>query len=162
MNSHRDIMHNTLYFKRFIYKVLPVVFILCSLLFCITATAQNTPPPTHYTHEQKKDLGFEIARELRCPMAVNQNLFDSQSKIASELKGQIFLMLDEGQSKAVIIDFMVQRYGEKIRYMPALSSHTLLLWLIPIILVLLAIIGLFFFIQPTLKAQKMKQDSLHD
>ncbi|WP_232775022.1 MULTISPECIES: cytochrome c-type biogenesis protein [unclassified Shewanella] len=162
MNWHNGIMNGALRFKLLTQNVLSIALILLLLLFCVTATAQDTLAPTHYTHEQKRDIGFQIARELRCPMAVNQNLFDSQSKIASELKGQIFLMLDEGQSKAAIIDFMVLRYGEKIRYMPTLSSHTFILWFIPIILVLLAIIGLFFFVQPTLKPQKLTQDSPHD
>jgi cytochrome c-type biogenesis protein CcmH/NrfF len=162
MNWHSGTMNDKARFKLVAQNVLSTVLILLSLLFCIAASAQDNLAPTHYTDEQKRDIGFQIARELRCPMAVNQNLFDSQNKIASELKGQIFLMLDEGQSKAAIIDFMVVRYGEKIRYMPTLSSHTFMLWLIPIILVLLAIIGLFFFVQPTLKAQKLQQDTPHD
>ncbi|MCL1049725.1 cytochrome c-type biogenesis protein CcmH [Shewanella abyssi] len=162
MNWHSGKMAARTHFTQATQGVLSTVLILLSALFCITAFAQDSLVATHYTDTQKRDMGFEIARELRCPMAVNQNLFDSQSKIASELKGQIFLMLDEGQSKAAIIDFMVVRYGEKIRYMPALSSHTFMLWLIPIILVLLAIVGLFFFVQPTLKAQKLEQDTLHE
>lgn len=155
MNWHRGTINGAT-------RVLSTMFILLSALFCTIVFAQDSLAPTHYTDAQKRDIGFEIARELRCPMAVNQNLFDSQSKIASELKGQIFLMLDEGQSKAAIIDFMVQRYGEKIRYMPSLSSHTFMLWLIPIILVLLAIVGLFLLVQPTLKTQKLEQDTLHE
>ena len=38
-------------------------------------------------------------------------------------------MLDEGQSNQQIIDFMVDRYGEFVRYKPELNSHTWLLWL---------------------------------
>ncbi|MBR9728796.1 cytochrome c-type biogenesis protein CcmH [Shewanella intestini] len=107
------------------------------------ANAQQHETRQHYSAEQKKALGFEIARELRCPMAINQNLFDSQSQIASELKGQIFFMLEEGQSKNDIINFLVERYGEKIRYMPSLNNNTLFLWLFPLTLVIFSFIGIF-------------------
>jgi cytochrome c-type biogenesis protein CcmH/NrfF len=105
---------------------------------------------THYSKVEIRNLGFEIAKELRCPTSPNQNLFDSQSRIASELKGQIFLMLEQGKSKQAIIDFMVQRYGEKMRYLPSLNSGTVFLWLAPLLLVLMAIGGVYFFIRPKL------------
>ncbi|HCF2575926.1 TPA: cytochrome c-type biogenesis protein CcmH, partial [Pseudomonas aeruginosa] len=44
---------------------------------------------------------------------------------------EIFRMLDEGQSNQQIIDFMVDRYGEFVRYKPELNSHTWLLWFGP-------------------------------
>lgn len=138
-----------------------VAALLLSLFVGDNALANDSSTPTHYSSKQKHRLAVEIARELRCPMAVNQSLFDSQSKIASELKGQIFLMLDEGKSKTEIIDFMVVRYGEKIRYMPPLNNHTLLLWLLPILLVMLAIVGVYFFIRSSLAQQKNNQERPH-
>ncbi|MCL1140284.1 cytochrome c-type biogenesis protein [Shewanella pneumatophori] len=115
-----------------------------AVLLCISLSVQTSVQAAsdkiHYTPDQIRDLGFEIAHELRCPMSVNQNLFDSGAPIASELKGQIFLMLEQGESKAAIIDFLVQRYGEKIRYQPSFSSATAVLWLGPILL-LIGIVG---------------------
>lgn len=63
-------------------------------------------------------LSIDISKELRCPMATNQNLFESETAIASELKAQIYLMLQQGKSREQILDFMVERYGEQIRYQP--------------------------------------------
>ena len=104
--------------------------------------------PIAYTADEIRNLGLGISRRLRCPKSVNQNLLDSQAPIASELKAQIFLMLNQGHSEEYIVNFMVERYGEKIRYMPSLSSGTTLLWLAPLLLVLLAILSVFFFIRP--------------
>ena len=119
----------------------------------------NLSAPTHYSKVEIRELGFEIAKELRCPTSPNQNLFDSQSRIASELKGQIFLMLEQGNSKQTIIDFMVQRYGEKMRYLPSLNSGTAFLWLAPLLLVLLAIGGVYFFIRPELIVSSRAESS---
>ncbi len=107
-----------------------IVFLLSCSLFSKIADASEI---TH-SSEQIKAMTVEIAGELRCPMATNQTLFDSQAAIANELKAEIYLQLEQGKSKTEIIDFMVSRYGEKIRYMPSLNSGTMALYLIPLLL----------------------------
>ena len=73
----------------------------------------------------------ELTRELRCPKCQNQDIADSNAPIAADLRREIYRMLGEGQSNPQIIDFMVQRYGEFVRYKPALNAHTWLLWFGP-------------------------------
>ncbi|QNH97618.1 cytochrome c-type biogenesis protein [Shewanella algae] len=90
-------------------------------------------------------LSIDISKELRCPMATNQNLFESETAIASELKAQIYLMLQQGKSREQILDFMVERYGEQIRYQPTLNAGTALLWLGPVLLLLVLPGVLLFF-----------------
>ncbi|MGI3003770.1 cytochrome c-type biogenesis protein [Shewanella algae] len=90
-------------------------------------------------------LSIDISKELRCPMATNQNLFESETAIASELKAQIYLMLQQGKSREQILNFMVERYGEQIRYQPSLNAGTALLWLGPIVLLLVLPGVLLFF-----------------
>ncbi|WP_051484631.1 cytochrome c-type biogenesis protein [Shewanella waksmanii] len=119
------------------------VMLLATLMLLPLAT-QAVEPRNYYSEAEIKTLGFDIAKSLRCPMATNQTLFDSQNQIANELKAEIFIQLEQGRSKQQIIDFMVARYGEKIRYMPSLSAGTAPLYLIPISLVLLVIIAALF------------------
>ena len=116
-------------------RILIVTILLCAFM-----------PPTIadtslYSSAEKRKLGFEIAQELRCPSSENRSLFDSQTQIANELKGHIFKKLDEGQSKQQIIDFMVARFGERIRYNPSINSGTFALWIVPFVLIILSIIG---------------------
>jgi cytochrome c-type biogenesis protein CcmH/NrfF len=112
-----------------------------------------------YTSDELHQLGFEIASELRCPIAINQNLLDSQSPIANELKGHIFQMLEQGQSKQTIIDFMVVRYGEKIRYQPSLNAGTAALWFLPFILLIAASIATLFMVKHSNQGQRPTKDS---
>ncbi len=107
-----------------------IVFLLSCCFFSKIADASEI---TH-SSEQIRAMTVEIAGELRCPMATNQTLLDSQAAIANELKAEIYLQLEQGKSKTEIIDFMVSRYGEKIRYMPSLNSGTMALYLIPLLL----------------------------
>ncbi len=73
----------------------------------------------------------ELTRELRCPKCQNQDIADSNAPIAADLRKEIFRMLGEGRSNQQIIDFMVDRYGDFVRYKPALSAKTWLLWFGP-------------------------------
>ncbi|MFS2161605.1 cytochrome c-type biogenesis protein [Pseudomonas sp. Pseusp122] len=73
----------------------------------------------------------ELTRELRCPKCQNQDIADSNAPIAADLRREIYRMLGEGQSNQQIIDFMVDRYGDFVRYKPALSARTWLLWFGP-------------------------------
>lgn len=85
----------------------------------------------------------ELTKELRCPKCQNQDIADSNAPIAADLRKEIFRMLGEGQTNQQIIDFMVDRYGDFVRYKPALSAKTWLLWFGPAGLLLggLVVIG---------------------
>ncbi len=79
-----------------------------------------------------------IAEELRCLVCQNETIAASQADLAVDLRKQIRLKLKAGQSQQQIIDFMVARYGDFVLYRPPLKASTLLLWLGPFALLLLA------------------------
>ena len=68
---------------------------------------------------------------MRCPKCQNQDIADSNAPIAADLRKEIFRMLGEGKDNQQIIDFMVDRYGDFVRYNPALTGKTALLWFGP-------------------------------
>jgi cytochrome c-type biogenesis protein CcmH len=84
-----------------------------------------------FKDEAERARYTELTRELRCPKCQNQDIADSNAPIASDLRKEIYRMLGEGQSNQQIIDFMVDRYGEFVRYKPELNAHTWLLWFGP-------------------------------
>ncbi|MFM2589211.1 cytochrome c-type biogenesis protein [Vibrio sp. TBV020] len=85
---------------------------------------------------QKTAIG--LAKSLRCPQCQNQNLVESNSPIAKDLRLIVFEKINQGESEQQVIDFMTARYGEFVLYKPAFSLSNALLWLAPIIL-----LGLF-------------------
>ncbi|WP_258406358.1 cytochrome c-type biogenesis protein [Shewanella halotolerans] len=107
------------------------------------ALAETHGNPQWRTPAQLKHQAIAIAAGLRCPMSTNQSLQDSQSPIANELKAEIYLQLEQGKTSDEIVDFMVARYGERIRYMPSLSAGTALLFFAPLCLLALAIFWYF-------------------
>lgn len=121
------------------------VIALTNILGATQARVQAEEATTWNTSAQLKRQTIAIAGTLRCPMAINQSLHDSQSPIANELKAEIYLQLEQGKTPDEIIDFMVARYGERIRYMPNLSVGTALLFFAP--LGLLAVVISWYLMQ---------------
>jgi cytochrome c-type biogenesis protein CcmH len=92
---------------------------------------------THeFADDSQRKRSYDLASVLRCPKCQNQNIAESNSPIADDLRGEIHRMLVAGRSDEQIIDFMVSRYGDFVLYDPPLSSRTVLLWLGPAALLL--------------------------
>lgn len=89
-----------------------------------------------FSDNNQRQRYHDLTSILRCPKCQNQNIAESSSPIASDLRGEIHRMLGAGQSDKQIIDFMVSRYGDFVLYDPPLSSRTALLWLGPATLLL--------------------------
>ncbi|MDR2452055.1 MAG: cytochrome c-type biogenesis protein CcmH [Candidatus Accumulibacter sp.] len=75
-----------------------------------------------------------IAAELRCLVCQNESLAASSADLARDLRREIRDMIRAGKSDAEIMDFMVDRYGDFVRYRPPLKGSTLLLWFGPALL----------------------------
>ena len=79
-----------------------------------------------------------IAEELRCLVCQNETIAASHADLAVDLRSQIRIKLTQGQSSQQILDFMVERYGDFVLYRPPLKASTVLLWVGPFALLLLA------------------------
>ena len=79
-----------------------------------------------------------IAEELRCLVCQNETIAASHADLAVDLRSQIRIKLSQGQSNQQILDFMVARYGDFLLYRPPLKASTVLLWVGPFALLLLA------------------------
>lgn len=113
------------------------IFLLLMIASCYTLSAVEVK---EFSSDQLRDRFQVLVNELRCPKCQNQNLADSNSPIASDLRKEIFRMLEEGKSDREIVDFLVIRYGEFVMYRPPIKKTTLVLWLAPGFLLLIGIV----------------------
>lgn len=75
-----------------------------------------------------------ISSELRCLVCQNESLSGSHAELANDLRREIRTLISDGKSDNEIMDFMVSRYGDFVRYRPPLKGTTLLLWFGPVLL----------------------------
>lgn len=104
------------------------------LLLCITAGALAKQATPMAKNPQLEVRVMELAAELRCLVCQNQTIADSDAGLAVDLKNQIREMLAEGKTDDEVIDYMVQRYGDFVRFRPPMKATTVLLWFGPLLL----------------------------
>lgn len=101
------------------------VFILPGVLAAID--------PQVFSNEQQRAQFELLTQELRCPKCQNQNIADSDAPIAQDLRNEILVLLKEGKTNPQIIDYLAARYGDFVRYNPAHTPKTWLLWYGPFV-----------------------------
>ncbi|QQE90160.1 cytochrome c-type biogenesis protein [Azotobacter chroococcum] len=94
----------------------------------LSATAHAAIDTYEFGSDAERERYRGLIEELRCPKCQNQNIADSDAPIAMDLRREIYRMLGEGQSDEQIVDYLVARYGDFVRYKPPLDARTLLLW----------------------------------
>ena len=93
-----------------------------------------------------------ISSELRCLVCQNESLSGSHAELASDLRREIRVMIKDGKSDAEIMDFMVARYGDFVRYRPPLKGNTVLLWFGPGLFLLGGLVTLVLYLRRRNKA----------
>ncbi|MFO7706401.1 MAG: cytochrome c-type biogenesis protein [Halopseudomonas sp.] len=112
------------------------------LALALSVSALAAIDTYEFESEEQRARFYQLSNELRCPKCQNQNVADSNSPIANDLRREIFRMLGEGQSNDQIVEFMVMRYGDFVRYKPALTAQTAVLWFAPAFFLLAGLLGL--------------------
>ena len=106
----------------------------------LAGVAQAAIDTYEFASDAERQRFRDLTKELRCPKCQNQDIADSNAPIATDLRREIFRMLGEGKNDQQIIDFMVDRYGDFVRYKPALTGKTALLWFGPAGLLLAGVV----------------------
>ena len=114
-------------------EMMRIGLLAVALLVFTQAPLAKEAAPMAADPEMEK-LVNEISAELRCLVCQNQTIADSHAELAVDLKNQVREMVKTGQSEKEIIDYMVQRYGDFVRYRPPVKNTTVLLWVGPFLL----------------------------
>ncbi len=116
------------------------LLILSLVLIFGTSQTKASPVDTYEFNDEVTKIRFQaLTKELRCPKCQNQNLADSNSPIAADLRRELYELLQQGKADSEIVDFMVDRYGEFVLYRPRVSELTYVLWFGPAVLILLGV-----------------------
>jgi cytochrome c-type biogenesis protein CcmH len=86
----------------------------------------------------------DVASQLKCPVCQGESVANSPALIAQQMRGVIRQQLQSGKSEQQVIAYFVDRYGEQIVWSPPWQGFALLAWLVPIALLLIGGLLLFF------------------
>lgn len=78
-----------------------------------------------------------MSHELRCLVCQNSTLADSSAPLAEDLRKEIRAQMRAGKSDKEVVNYLVARYGDFVRYRPPVNSSTALLWFGPFLLLII-------------------------
>ena len=106
------------------------ILIACSLLLS-SVYALNV---------NQEERANNLFKETRCLVCEGQNIYESNSDSAEDMKKLISEMIIDGNSDNEIKSFLVSRYGDWIIMTPPINQSTYFLWFSPIIILLIGIV----------------------
>ena len=88
----------------------------------------------------QEERANNLFKGTRCLVCEGQNIYESNSDSAEDMKKLISEMIIDGNSDNEIKSFLVSRYGDWIIMTPPINQSTYFLWFSPIIILLIGII----------------------
>lgn len=146
-------------------KLVTSLIVSLTFLFSLGFSSQTFATDTYVFADEVTETRYKaLVKELRCPKCQNQNLADSNSPIAADLRREVYELLQQGKADSEIVDFMVKRYGDFVLYRPKVSQLTYILWFGPAILLLVGVIIVVFILRkkPVRKIQKSLSSEQQD
>ena len=92
---------------------------------------------------QEEERALNIFKDTRCLVCEGQNIYESNSEMAKDLKNLIYEMIHDGKSNREIKLFLSSKFGDWILMTPPINKLTYFLWFSPIILILCGVV--FFY-----------------
>jgi cytochrome c-type biogenesis protein CcmH len=118
-------------------------FCLLWLASAALAFPVHAAEPQPLSDEAVEQRLTAIAEEVRCLVCQNESLAGSRADLAQDLRREIRSLIRQGKTDAEVMDFLVSRYGDFVRYRPPVKPTTWLLWAGPFVLLVAALTGLF-------------------
>ena len=120
------------------------VTLLLVLLTSLACAKEAAPLAADEAVEKRM---VKISEEMRCLVCQNESLSGSRSELAQDLRREIRTLITQGKTDEQIMEFMVSRYGDFVRYRPPVKATTYLLWFGPFLLLVGAIIALVAYLR---------------
>ncbi|AWH87865.1 cytochrome c-type biogenesis protein [Limnobaculum parvum] len=112
-----------------------ISFILFGLV--VTFFAHAAIDTYNFKSVEEEQQFRELTGQLRCPKCQNNSIADSNAPIATDMREKVYELMEQGQSRQDIINYMVARYGNFVTYEPPVTPATIFLWLVPVLCVVI-------------------------
>ncbi|MEL6541374.1 MAG: cytochrome c-type biogenesis protein [Pseudomonadota bacterium] len=117
--------------------------LLIAALLSAPLLAQSAVPPAPYAYTQLADPAQEaeataLMLTLRCLKCQSQSIADSDAPMAGDMRHQVRVRIERGESPDQIRAWLVERYGDYVSYEPKVSATTWPLFAIPALLLAIA------------------------
>ena len=120
-----------------------VCFFLFFIFFNIASLSHAVDPDEILQNKEQEIRARNISKNIRCVICQNQSIDESNSPLAKDLRILIRDKIKSGKTDKEIYNFLTDRYGDFVLLKPAFKLNTIILWIFPFLLLILAIIIIF-------------------
>jgi cytochrome c-type biogenesis protein CcmH len=109
-------------------------FLACLALLLpllLGAAAHAVEPAEMLSNPALETRARDISKGLRCLVCQNESIDDSGAELAHDLRVLVRERLQQGDSDAQVVDYLVKRYGDFVLLKPPVAPRTWLLWFGP-------------------------------
>ena len=114
-----------------------LLLVLLLALAASSAWAGLARPLAHDEAAEQRMLA--ITRNLRCLVCQDESLAASQASLARDLRAEVRKLIERGYTDKQVVDYLVARYGNYVRFRPPFDAETWALWLGPFALLALGL-----------------------
>ena len=106
-----------------------------------------------------EERAYSIDKSLICPVCPGETIDQAQVELASQMREIVRERLAEGWSREQILQFFVDRYGERVLAAPPKRGFNLMVWIVPIVVGVGGVILLVFVVRAMRRAGQTQQDN---
>lgn len=121
--------------------------LILTLFILVSAFSANTYSAAidvfEFDSVEQEQTFHDLTKVLRCPKCQNQNISDSNAELAKDLRNKTYELVKQGKTADEVVDYMVARFGNFVRYDPPLTPATIFLWLGPLLFILFGFLVLY-------------------
>ena len=122
-----------------LFGLIPLACLMLALLLTAACGGSSNESGT-YTPEELEAVAYSIDRSLICPVCPAETIDQAQVQLAKQMRALVREKLAEGWTREQILDLFVESYGEDVLASPPKSGFNLLVWVVPPVGVLGALV----------------------
>jgi cytochrome c-type biogenesis protein CcmH len=120
-------------------KRFPNLLALAALLISVLASPALAVLPDEKLSDPRLEIrAMTLSKELRCVVCQNENIDDSAAPIARDMRLLLRERIAAGDSNDEAVAYLVNRYGNYVLLRPPFQADTVVLWLAPFAVLLIA------------------------
>jgi cytochrome c-type biogenesis protein CcmH len=86
----------------------------------------------------------ELYALIMCPICSGQTIGQSSNETSSQMRDLVLKKLRRGETKEAVLQYFASKYGERILAEPTKTGFNRMLWLLPFVIVVLAVAVISF------------------
>ncbi len=110
------------------------------LLLLVNPTYGESIDITSFANQAQEQRYRHLIDEIRCPVCQGQSIGGSNASLAKDLRTKVKELILEQKTDDDIRNFMTDRYGDFVVFKPPVNKNTIILWTMPFLFLLFAIV----------------------